>query len=79
MSHVHGHEVMQMMATSGQAYSRNSLRTAIHEKFGPETTFFTCSSDRLSADQLIDFLQSKGKFHLMDDGFGLNEEQICNH
>ncbi len=60
MNHIHGHEVMHMMANSGLSYSRDSLRTAIHEQFGAETTYFTCSSEILSADQLMDFLQSKG-------------------
>lgn len=79
MSHIHGHEVMHMMANSGLSYNRESLRTAIHAQFGEETTFFTCSSDKMTADQLMDFLQSKGKFHPTEDGFGLSAGSICNH
>ena len=77
MNHIHGHEVMHMMANSGLSYNRDTLRAAIHEQFGAESTFFTCSSERLSADQLMDFLQSKGKFHPAGGGFGLAREQIC--
>jgi len=79
MVHIHGHEVMHMMANSGLTYSRDTLREAIHKQFGEETTFFTCSSDRLNADQLMDFLQSKGKFIPTQDGFGMTKEQICHH
>ena len=79
MSHIHGHEVMHMMANSGLSYTRESLREAIHTQFGAATTYFTCSSDRMNADQLMDFLQSKGKFHPTEGGFGLDKDQICNH
>lgn len=79
MNHIHGHEVMHMMANSGLAYNRDSLRAAIHDQFGKETTFFTCSSDKMDADQLMDFLQSKEKFHPLDGGFGLAKEKICDH
>ena len=79
MKRVHGHEVMHMMASSGFAYSRESLRAAIHENFGENTRFFTCSADNMSADELISFLESKGKFHPAGAGFGLSTEQICKH
>ena len=79
MNHIHGHEVMHMMANSGLSYNRDTLRSAIHKQFGADTTYFTCSSDKMSADQLMDFLQSKGKFHPTEDGFGLSKEKICNH
>ncbi|MEA3285755.1 MAG: DUF2492 family protein [Candidatus Marinimicrobia bacterium] len=41
MNHIHGHEVMHMMAKSGLSYSRDSLRPAIHEQFGAETSALT--------------------------------------
>ncbi len=41
MPHIHGHEVMHMMANSGQSYTRETLRSAIQKQFGSDTTYFT--------------------------------------
>lgn len=79
MNRIHGHEVMHMMVNSQEAYSRDSLRSAIHENFGEETRFFTCSADNMNADELIHFLEMKGKFHPVDGGFTTAPEKICNH
>ena len=79
MNRIHGHEVMHMMVNSRVGYSRVSLLSAIHEKFGEDTRFFTCSSDNMNADELISFLENKGKFHPVEGGFTTDPEKICNH
>ncbi len=79
MNSIHGHEVMHMMVNSGKSFSRDSLKNAIHEQFGSETRFFTCSAQGMDADQLIGFLENKGKFHPVDGGFTTAPEKICNH
>ena len=79
MNRIHGHEVMHMMVNSGQAYTRDTLRSAILSQFGEETKYFTCSADSMNADELISFLENKGKFHPVDDGFSISPEKICNH
>jgi len=79
MNTVHGHEVMQMMVNSGESYTRDSLRTAIHDQFGEEARFFTCSDQGMTADELIQFLEAKGKFQPVGEGFTTVPEAICNH
>jgi len=79
MKSIHGHEVMHMMVNSGQSYSRDSLRVAIQDQFGKDTRFFTCSADDMNAEELIQFLEAKGKFHPVEGGFTTSPERICNH
>jgi probable metal-binding protein len=76
--HIHGHEVMHMMIQSGQVYTRNSLRKAIIDSFGDKTRFYTCSAEYMDADELIDFLDTRGKFLQEEDGFVTNSDLICN-
>ncbi|MCL2872568.1 MAG: YecH family protein [Betaproteobacteria bacterium] len=76
---VHGHEVMKMMAASGKTWTRDSLVVAIHQKFGTGARFHTCSSDNMTADELIDFLDARGKFIDRGEGFTTDEGHICNH
>ncbi len=70
---------MEMMLLMGQSFTRDTLHRAIVDKFGPEARFYTCSAENMTADQLIDFLKSRGKFVEKGDGFNTSAEKICNH
>ena len=78
---VHGHEVMRMMMmiASGKAYTRQSLREAIHARFGTETRFYTCSAENMTADELIGFLEAKGKFLFRGSAFTTHPDRMCDH
>ena len=76
---VHGHEVMAMMIQSGKAYTRDSLRADIVERFGKAARFCTCSADNMTPDELITFLQARGKFVDGDGGFKTDQGKICDH
>ena len=76
---IHGHEVIAMIRESGQAYSRDSLTAAIEARFGAEARFYTCSAEGLSAGELIDFLENRGKFIPRAGGFTVDPAKVCQH
>ncbi len=79
MEEIHGHEVMQFMIASQEAFTRESLEAALIDKFGAETRFHTCSAEGLDAAGIIRFLEERGKFHPVDGGFTTDPSKICNH
>lgn len=79
MSSIHGHDVLEMMINSGQSYTKSSLISAIQQKFGPAARFHTCSNRNMTAEELVGFLESKGKFIASDSGFTTNKNKICQH
>lgn len=79
MQSIHGHEVLQMMLASGESYTAASLEAAITARFGADARFHTCSAEGLSAGELVEFLQKKGKFIAAEDGFNTHESKICRH
>jgi len=79
MKQIHGHEVLQMMLESGAGYTRASLLADITGKFGPDSQFFTCSAESLTAEGLIDFLEAKGKFVPCEAGFPTSPDLMCKH
>ncbi|EPN4480208.1 YecH family metal-binding protein [Klebsiella aerogenes] len=79
MSSIHGHEVLQMMIASGESYSVASLEAAIKRQFGEDARFHTCSAQDLDAAQLVTFLQQKGKFIAVEEGFNTSKSKICRH
>lgn len=74
---IHGHQVMEMMASSGLNYSKQTLKLDIAKKFGEHARFHTCHGSDLSADELIEFLSSKGKFIESGQGISLPKEHGC--
>jgi probable metal-binding protein len=79
MSSIHGHEVLQMMITSKEDYTKSSLISAIEQKFGANARFHTCSQSEMTAAELVNFLEKKGKFIASDSGFTTHENKICKH
>jgi len=76
---IHGHDVMAMMVASGKNYTKESLEVEIIEKFGAEARFHTCSAENMTAKELIELLESRGKFVDAGDGFSTDPDKICNH
>lgn len=79
MPSIHGHEVLSMMIKSGEVYTRESLIEAIRVKFGENTRFHTCSKSMMTAIELVEFLESKGKFIPENNGFTTHKNKICHH
>lgn len=76
---IHAHEVMRMMLELNRDFSRESLGEAIIERFGEEAKFHSCSADGMDVNEVINFLESRGKFVARADGFNTAEDKICNH
>lgn len=68
-----------MMMASDESFTRESLAAAIRQKFGPRARFYTCSASHLTPEELITFLEQRGKFVPRDDGFAINPSHRCAH
>ncbi|MCE5371123.1 YecH family protein [Proteus mirabilis] len=79
MASIHGHEVLHMILSSKVAFTQRSLIEAIHQRFGEEARFHTCSAENMTAAELVAFLEKKGKFIAVDGGFTTSENKICRH
>lgn len=76
---IHGHEVMHLMAGTGKNYTRETLREEIINTFGAETRFYTCSAENMTPEELITFLEWKGKFKSAVNGFTADTDKLCDH
>jgi len=79
MESIHGHDVIDMIQQAGRAFSRPELVAAIAGKYGADARFHTCSAEGLTADGLIDFLASRGKFFGNESGLSIDASKICQH
>ena len=76
---IHAHEVMHLMLELDTGFSRESLGLAIIERFGTDAKFHACSRADMGVNEVIDFLESRGKFVARADGFNTAQDKICNH
>ena len=76
---VHGHEVLRMMIEDGNVYTKATLRAAIVDRFGEGARFYTCSAENMTPDELVAFLENRGKFVDEGEGFKTEPDRICDH
>ena len=79
MNQIHGHEVLEMMLASGKTYTKDTLVKDIVGKFGQDARFFTCSAENMTAEQLVGFLDARGKLVQREDGFQTSKDVMCQH
>lgn len=65
MASIHGHEVLHMILSSKVAFTQRSLIEAIHQRFGEEARFHTCSAENMTAAELVVFLEKKENLLLL--------------
>ena len=76
----HGHEVLHMM--EGKSYTgKQQLIDEIISRFGENERFYTCSAEDMTAAQLVDFLEERGKFMPAgeESDFTVDSSKICKH
>ena len=74
---IHGHEMLGMMLENGGVYTKATLRAAIDERFGEGARFYTCSAENMTADELVAFLEGRGKFIHEGEGFRIEPDRMC--
>jgi probable metal-binding protein len=79
MASIHGHDVIDMIQQAGRAFSRAELVSAIGARFGAGACFHTCSAEGMTAEGLVEFLVSRGKFFASDGDLTLDPSKICQH
>ncbi len=66
----------------GYSYStKQDLIDAIIKRFGAAEQFYTCSAEGMTAAELVDFLEARGKFMPAADkeDFTVDITKVCNH
>ena len=79
MESIHGHDVIDMIQQAERAFSRAELVNAIATKFGAAARFHTCSAEGMTADGLVEFLSTRGKFFGNDSALTIDPSKLCQH
>jgi probable metal-binding protein len=74
---IHGHAVLRMMLSADRPFSRRDLLAAIADRFGTDARFHTCSAERMTATELVGFLEARGKLLIVENGWLVDRSRIC--
>jgi probable metal-binding protein len=76
---VHAHDVLHMVAESNDGIKLEELRALLNQKYGSEIRFTNCADARFTVDELLVFLESRGKISVDNGVARVNANRVCNH
>lgn len=76
---IHAHDVLHMVAEHAGGITLKDLRTVLIEKYGTNVRFTNCADARFTVDELLVFLESRGKIHVHDGLAQVNADRVCSH
>ncbi len=76
---VHGRNVLKMIIASGRSWPHEALLAAMAAEFGEGVSFHTCSTQDMTAEQLVALFVAKGKLVDSDQGLAVDPEKMCGH
>ena len=76
---IHAHDVLGMVAESPDGMPLQELRVVLNSKYGPEVRFTNCADAKFTVDELLVFLESRGKISVNEGVARVNGQMVCNH
>ncbi|MFA0087268.1 hypothetical protein BCU70_18315 [Vibrio sp. 10N.286.49.C2] len=74
---IHAHKVLNLLRD--KAMTRDDLVTAVHDQFGKNAEFRTCSREGFDLETLLSFFIEKQKIIEQQGLWQLNVERVCSH
>jgi len=78
-NHIHGHEIMALVAKYPEGISLATLTDIVAHDFGTDVRFFTCSAENMTLSELLTILVERDKFQLRDNLIFPGDSPACNH
>lgn len=77
---VHAHDVLHKVAECNDGIGLEELQTHLNEQYGQAVRFTNCADARFTIDELLLFLESRGKIFVDERGIArINAARVCNH
>ena len=76
---IHGHDIIDLVASHPEGISAESLTQMASEKFGGQSRYFTCSTEDMDFPALLAFLLERDKVQLRDGLLFQGGSPACNH
>ena len=79
MKTIHIHDILDMIYSSGKSYTIDSLLEEVKEIYGKDVCFNSCSDHRFGLQEMIGFMQDRGKIEVLGDRIYPAGATYCDH
>ena len=76
---IHGHDIIDLVATYPDGIRLSQLMEVVNEKFGKSVTFHTCSAAGMDLDGLLHFLEARDKVRITSGIVYPGGSPACEH
>jgi probable metal-binding protein len=76
---IHGHEIIDLIATHPDGIRLSQLAETVTERFGKSVTFHTCSTMNMDLDSLLAFLEARDKVRIVSGVIFSGGSSTCDH
>jgi probable metal-binding protein len=75
----HGHDVLELIASRGEAWPLAEFTALAAAAFGPAPKFHNCHSQGFTLDELLHFFAERGKVTLAAGTLAMGPVAACSH
>lgn len=79
MTAIHIHEVLDIIYDSDKIFTIDSLKEEVILRFGNDVEFTSCADDRFGIEEMINFMQNRGKIEIEDKKIYPAGQPMCDH
>jgi len=76
---IHGHDIIDLVATHPDGIRLSQLMEMVGERFGRNVTFHTCSAMGMDLDELLRFLEARDKVRITSGVVYPGGVPACEH
>jgi probable metal-binding protein len=76
---IHGHDIIDLIATYPGGIRLSQLMEIVGERFGRSATFHTCSAAGMNLDELLHFLEARDKVRITGGVVYPGGSPACDH
>lgn len=76
---IHGHDIIDLVATYPDGIRLSQLMEVVNERFGKSVTFHTCSAAGMDLDDLLHFLEARDKVKITSGIVYPGGSPACDH
>jgi probable metal-binding protein len=79
MKTIHIHDILDLIYTSGNTFTIDSLKDEVMKLYGRDVHFNSCADHRFGVEGMIEFMVSRGKINIQDDRIYPAGATYCDH
>ncbi len=79
MNTIHIHEVLDIIYSSNQSFTIDSLKEEVQRIYGEDVHFMSCADHRFGIEGMVDFMHSRGKIEIQGEQIFPAGASFCDH